>query len=63
MKYNLLATIYVQQEIEADSEETAKEIFRKGLGLFATNPYVIESVEEAVTGEIKEEPSEVIESI
>ena len=41
MKYNLLATIYVQQEIEADSEETAKEIFRKGLGLFATDPFVI----------------------
>lgn len=61
MKYNLLATIYVQQEIEAESEDAAKEIFRKGLGLFATNPYIIESVEEVPIEEIKEELPEITE--
>ena len=59
MKYNLLATIYVQQEIEAENEDAAKEIFRQNLGLFVTNPYRIESVEEVITEDIKEELSEV----
>ena len=62
MKYNLFATIYIQQEIEANSEEEAKEIFRKGLGLFSTNPYVIELVEEVPLEEQKEELSDSTET-
>jgi hypothetical protein len=61
MKYNLVATITIAQEVEANSEDQAKEIFRQRLGLFITNPYNIEVAEEAVLSDIEESPSEVKE--
>ena len=57
MKYKLVATITIAQEVEANSEDQAKEIFRKYLGLFTTNPYSIEVAEEAILGDIEESPS------
>jgi hypothetical protein len=46
MKYNLIATLCVQQEIEANSEEEAKQILKRHLGLFETNPFDIQLAEE-----------------
>ena len=46
MKFKLMATVYVVNEIEAADEAQAKDIFRQQLGLFVTNPFSIEVVEE-----------------
>lgn len=58
MKYNLIATLYIQQEIEANSEEEAKQILRRQLGLFETNPFDIQVAEE---GELLTPQSEQLE--
>ena len=48
MEYHLIATVFITNKIEAQSEEQAREIFRQQLGLRITEPFMIQVVGEGL---------------